>query len=524
MPPTASIPVTLAAAAPIAAIVLLMIWRQWSAAKAGGLGLVIAMVVAFWTFGFGRTVYSSLGPFAALVGVVAEAAWVAATILWIIFPALCIHHLQLTSGALDVLRRFMGRLSTDPRIVVLLVAWFFSLFIEGAAGFGTTVALAAPFLVTVGFKPTEAVTAALVGHVVGVSFGAVGTPIVPQMAATGADALDLARVNALYHMILGGYLLLMMMAVTMRSLRQRDPQARMPLGWIALAALFFLMPYAAIAWCIGPELPSIGGAVVGGLAFVALVRSRRSDRADEEVQYERMTVIIRAAAPYVVLIALILITRLIVPLRAALNGYAWDWQLLDYFKGNLRPLYHPGTMLMLAFLAGGFWQRVGRRETGNAMVKAALQLRSVTLALLAMLTLSRLMVHATMIDTLAVAAAAMAGPIWPLAAPYVGVLGTFVTGSATASNILFCDFQQATATNLKLPTLVLTGAQGFGAAVGNMICPHNIIAGGATVGIAGQEGVILRRTLLPCLIYTLLGGVLALILARAGVFAETPGI
>jgi len=496
-----------------------MIWRQWSAARAGGVGLVIAMVVAFWMFGFGQTVYSALGPGSAFVGVVAEAAWVAATILWIIFPALCIHHLQLTSGALDVLRRFMGRLSTDPRIVVLLVGWFFSLFIEGAAGFGTTVALAAPFLVTVGFKPVEAVTAAMIGHVVGVSFGAVGTPIVPQMAATGAQALDLSRVNAIYHVILGGGLLLMMMTVTMQSLRQRDPQARIPMGWIALAALFFLLPYFAIAWWVGPELPSIGGAVLGGLAFVALVRSRRSNTDPDEAQHESMVLIIRAGAPYMVLIALILITRLIVPLRAALNSHEWDWQLLDHFKGSFRPLYHPGTMLMLAFLAGACWQRVAMREIGSAMIKAARQLRTVALALLAMLTLSRLMVHATMIDTLAITTAAMTGPIWPLAAPFVGVLGTFVTGSATASNILFCDFQNATATNLKLPTLVLTGAQGFGAAVGNMICPHNIIAGGATVGIAGQEGVILRRTLWPCLIYTMLGGLLALLLSLFGFFA-----
>ncbi len=167
MPSTTTIPATLAAAAPIAAIVLLMIWRQWSAARAGGVGLVIALVVAFWLFGFGQTVYASLGPGSALTGVVAEATWVAATILWIIFPALCIHHLQLTGGALDVRRRFMGRLSTDLRIVVLLVALFFALlFIEGAAGFGTTVALDAPFLVTVGFKPVEAVTAAMIGHVV----------------------------------------------------------------------------------------------------------------------------------------------------------------------------------------------------------------------------------------------------------------------------------------------------------------------------------------------------------------------
>ena len=91
--------------------------------------------------------------------------------------------------------------------------------------------------------------------------------------------------------------------------------------------------------------------------------------------------------------------------------------------------------------------------------------------------------------------------------PLVGVLGTFVTGSATASNILFTDFQEATARELRLPVLPLVGGQGFGAAVGNIICPHNIIAGGATVGIAGREGEVLRGTAPACAVYVGLGGV-----------------
>jgi lactate permease len=119
-----------------------------------------------------------------------------------------------------------------------------------------------------------------------------------------------------------------------------------------------------------------------------------------------------------------------------------------------------------------------------------------------------------MIDSLAAAAANTLRDVWPVCAPAVGALGTFVTGSATASNILLSDFQQATAQHLLLPVLPLIGAQGFGAAVGNMICPHNIIAGGATVGVSGQEGEILRRTLGVCALYTLLGGLIALWIVR----------
>lgn len=135
-----------------------------------------------------------------------------------------------------------------------------------------------------------------------------------------------------------------------------------------------------------------------------------------------------------------------------------------------------------------------------------------------MLGVSRVLLHAGMIDALAEAAAGAAGGVWPLLAPFVGILGTFVTGSATASNVLFADFQQATADQLGLSVLVILGAQGIGAAIGNIVAPHNFIAGSATVGLSGQEGAVLRRTLVPALVYGTLSGLLALLLSALGAY------
>jgi lactate permease len=177
----------------------------------------------------------------------------------------------------------------------------------------------------------------------------------------------------------------------------------------------------------------------------------------------------------------------------------------------MQPLYHPGTILLLGFVAGALLQRASPRTIADAVGDATLRLVPVAVALLAMLLLSRLMVHAGMTEVLAAAAAAGTGSAWPALAPFVGVLGTFVTGSATASNILFTDFQRETALALGLPVLGVVGVQGFGAAVGNMICPHNVVAAGATVGLEGREGEILRRTLWVALVYAGLGGLLALL-------------
>lgn len=214
------------------------------------------------------------------------------------------------------------------------------------------------------------------------------------------------------------------------------------------------------------------------------------------------------------LVGLVLLTRLTPALRGLLQEVAVGWELFGRFSGSVRPLYHPGSMLLLGFVAGALVQRAAPGDVVRAVAEASRRLAPVAVALVAMLMLSRLMVHAGMTQALAAAAAGSAGEAWPALAPFVGVLGTFVTGSATASNILFTDFQQETALAVGLPVAGVVGVQGFGAAVGNLICPHNVVAAGATVGLAGREGEILRRTLPVTLIYATLGGLLALLLVR----------
>jgi lactate permease len=514
----------LGAAAPLLVVVGLMLGARWSAARAGLVGLAVALASAWLAFGLGTRVLPTLGPAGAAGGALLEAVFLAATILWIVFPALAIHELQLRTGSVDVLRLAMGRLSGDPRIVALLVAWFFVLFVEGAAGFGTSVALAAPFLVSAGFKRVEAVAIALVGHAVGVSFGAVGTPILPQIAVTPYTGLELAAATAAYHAIAGAAMPLAAMLMVVRAFP--DVRGRGIWGWTLFAAAAFLVPSTLIATFVGPELPTLVGSPAGGLAFVAALAwmRRRTHAADGGVRASAAPDhaaagagdaraigprgLLRAAAPYLALIALVLATRLVPGAREALSSLAWAWRW-GPFAGEFAPLYHPGTMLALGFVAGALIQSPRRRDVAGALGRAAAQLRPVAVALVAMLALSRLMVHAGMIEELALLAATTAGAAWPLFAPFVGVLGTFVTGSATASNVLFSDFQLATARTLGLDPLPLLGAQGFGAAVGNIVCPHNIVAAAATVQLSGQEGAVLRRTIGVALGYALLGGLLA---------------
>lgn len=495
----------LLAAVPIGLVVLTMIVLRWRAASAGLLGLGAALVIAVAGFGLGTRVHAGLGPTGATAGAMLEALFIAGSILWIVFWALCVHEMQARSGAFETIKQGLTRLTEDPRLLVLLVAWFFALFMEGVAGFGTPVALAAPILVSLGFTPVQAVTLTLIGHVAGVSFGAIGTPVLPQIAATGLSGLELSRPAGLLHALLGGILVGFLLWFASTTARPRPSQW----AYGALAASLFFVPFLALAWFVGPELPTLGGAIAGGIVFAVAIRRPRT--ATERTRGPNGMALMRAALPYLVLVTLVLSTRLLAPLREVLTGVVWGWSLRDVFRGSVEPLYHPGTILLVGFVLGGLMQGRSVSELGGAVARTARRLVPVLIALVAVLGLSRLMVHAGMIQALADATAAT-GRAWPLFAPFIGVLGTFVTGSATSSNILFSEFQKATAVKLALPVAALEGAQNFGAAAGNMICPHNIIAGGATVGLAGREGEVLRATAVACLAYASAGGlVLALL-------------
>jgi len=496
---------TALAAAPVVLVLVLLVVVGWSASASGLVGAGVAAVIAVVVFDFGGS-QDTFGIPGGFLGVFAEAASITMSVVAIIGPALAIHHLQMKTGATERLQEALGRLSPDPRISALLVAWFFTLFLEGAAGFGTPVALAAPFLVAAGLKPLPALVAALVGHAAGVSFGALGTPVLVQSESSGIPESDLACATAVYHLALGWLLTAVVVVTVSRSIGT----GRMPWGRGVLAAVSFFVPYGLIACYVGAELPSLGGAIIGAVVFVVATR-RRGSGEDEKLTEEQAldgAPVLRAGAAYLTVLALVLLTRLVPALRSALAAVDLRWELFGEFSFESRPLLHPAVVLTAAIVVGAVAQGATRTDVLDALRDTGRQLLPVVVALLAMVTIAQTMSRSGMTGELAEAAAGT-GALWPLFAPAVGALGTLVTGSATASNILFTDLQQLTAENVGLPQVPLLGAQGFGAAAGNMFAPHNIVAGAAVVGLVGDEGRILRRTLPVALAYVVLGGVLA---------------
>lgn len=481
----------LLAGLPILVVLLAMAVLHWRAAFAGLAGLAAAGLVLAGAGGLEAGL---------ALGALFEGAGGTAGILWIILPALAIYELQARVGALGRIRAALTRISDDRSVQALLIAWFFGLFMEGAAGFGTPVALAAPLLAGLGFAPVRAVALALLGHAAGVSFGAVGTPALAQIGMLDLPPRALAGWTMALHA-----LPLAALSLAVMRLAHDGPLGRRQVGLALLAALCFLVPATALALLTGPELPTLGGALIGGAVFILIVR-QKGHAGGAGWQWADLM-------PYLLTLALILATRLVEPVRTSLSAIwlGWTW---GPYSGGIAPLFHPGTLLALGLVTAAL--ATGRGGAlGPAGIAALRRLVPVALALLVMLTLARLMLHGGLIETAAKAAAG-AGGVWPLLAPFVGALGTFVSGSATASNILFTEFQAATARALSLPLMQMTAIQGVGAAIGNAIAPHNIIAGTATIGLVARDGEVLGRTLAPVVLYLAVAGAVLMLVLRVG--------
>lgn len=489
----------LLAAMPLVLFVLLLVGLRTTAAAAGLWSAGLCLAIALTGFAYPFELLSVLGP-------LLEAGFTTASILWIILPALAIHEYQTRTGATGTVAAWLSSVSAQPQIAALLIAWFFALFLEGAAGFGTPVALAAPLLVALGFSPERSLAMALVGHAAGVSFGAVGTPVIPLLVAAPLDPRAISILILAPHAALGWLLAL----IVFRTARTEASEDRASWYWVPLAAALFFLPAAAIAWFLGPELPTLGGALFGLLLFV--LAARWSQRAAEGRDRVSLRVMAAAALPYLLVLFFVLVTRMVGPVAEALREIELTWRVQS-FGGSVAPLYHPGTMLMAALAAAAAMSSRSNREVFlPALVGAATRLPSVGMALMSVLLLARLMVHSDMIEVLSSLAAQAVGSYWPAISPFVGVLGSFVTGSATASNILFADLHVAVSAAEGLAPILPLAGQGFGAAIGNIIAPHNIIAGAATVGLVGREAAVLRRTMPICLIYAGLGGIVMLLI------------
>ncbi|WP_243546948.1 L-lactate permease [Pseudodesulfovibrio tunisiensis] len=542
----------LMALVPIALVLVLMVGLRWPATKAMPLAwIVTSLLAAFvWKMPMGFIAASTLSGFGSAINV-----------LIIVFGAILILYTLRESGAMETISAGFFDLSPDRRVQTIIIAFTFGAFIEGAAGFGTPAAIAAPLLLGLGFPAMAAVVVCLVANSFPVTFGAVGTPIwfglknlKPQVTAdiaNGVAGLDpagfkaflqhIAEWSTLLHAAMI-YILPLFTVCFLTGVFGRKKSWLEGLGvwkFSVFASTVFLIPYTFTAFAFGEEFP----AMLGGLVSLAcvifaakkgfLMPKENWDFAEQSSWSEdwvgtipsgsttlkpRMSQF-QAWLPYVLIAALLVLTRLeSLPFKGMLNSFALSWKhILGYETVNftMKPLYLPGVIpFTLVAIITAFLHRMEKPKVSKAWGDAFKALKNPTIAMLFAVAMVEIfkqsgnnpMDYQSMPLSMADASAAIVGNAWPAFASFVGALGSFITGSATVSNLLFGEFQYGVASSLGISHEIIVAIQSVGAAMGNMICVHNIVAASATVGLVGMEGLILRRTFPPLMLYGIVVG------------------
>ena len=539
--------------APILLAAVLLIGLRWPASRAmpvvflctAAIGLVI------WNMSFTRIVASTLQGLVITLG-----------LLWIIFGAILLLNTLKHSGGITAIRAGFTTISPDRRVQAIIIAWLFGCFIEGASGFGTPAAIAAPLLVAVGFPAMAAVLLGMLVQSTPVSFGAVGTPIIvgvnsgldtatlgQQLVAQGSSwPIFLQQITssvAITHAIVGTVMPLVMTLMLTRFFgKEKSWKAGFEVLPFALfAGLAFTLPYVATGVFLGPEFPSLLGGLLG-LAIVTtaarfnfLTPKSTWDFADAkdwpsewlgtvEMKLDDLTArpmsALRAWLPYVLVGAILVVSRVFPQVSAALKSVSIAFANILGEAGvgaSIEPLYLPGGILVAVVLITFFLHGMRVSELKAAVKESGSVLLSAGFVLLFTVPMVRILINSgvnagdlpSMPIAMARFVADSVGGIYPLLAPSVGELGAFIAGSNTVSNMMFSQFQFGVAQSLGISGAMIVAIQAVGAAAGNMVAIHNVVAASATVGLLGREGVTLRKTVWPTLYYVLATGTIGLI-------------
>lgn len=459
------------------------------------------------------------------------------TILYILFGALVLLNTLRQTGAVTRINDGFKKISADMRVQVIIVAFLFGSLIEGASGFGTPAMVTAPLMVALGFRPMIAVTTALISDSVAVSFGAVGTPVLVGLSTLkDADShffqTTAERITTLD--FLSGIFIPIILISTMIIFFGKNNKLKSIieiLPWVSLIGIVYVTASFAYAFLFGPEFVAILGSLTGLVVAVVtaskgwlLPKNEWKEGLDETYTVtttEQSMPLLTAWAPYLMVVALLLLTRTVPSIKYITThvlDFSWsnilgfssissDWQLL----------YSPGTILVLSAIFAILVQRKPFRDISRASIQSLNTIKTTGITLIATLAMVHVFINSginahdliSMPEYIAKNMATYLGPIWLYVAPFLGALGSFITGSATVSTLTFSPIQLNIANAIGADPYTILAAQIIGAAAGNMICVHNVVAVCAVVNMPGKEGSVIRKTLGPALLYCLLVGVSA---------------
>jgi len=478
--------------------------------------------VVVWVTAVGLAIFGAT-PGVLLVGV-GKGLWLGTWILIVIWPALLLYRLA-ARGGIESIGGWLARKLPRRGETLLLIAWIFPSFVQGVAGFGTPIAIAAPLLVAMGWSPIKAVALPLIGYHWSVTFGSMGASffmasLVGGLDVAGQSSLGFRAGALLAIQCLAAGTMVLLVDGGLRSLRS---------GSRLLVAAGIPMALGLVI--VASNAPAVASLSAGALGLIVVVLLAGSGGRDEvapddagdgelpedgigAVTTSRVT---RILSPYAILLLAALPISLIPALRgwsrglgqiapsfpATTTGTGWSNPAVAAYSPIL-PLGHPGAFLTSAVILGAIVYRMSGIWTpgmGRPMVRDwARSLPAASAPVLLLGCVATLMSDLGMISLLAENVAQAAGSAYPLVAPLVGGMGSFITGSTTASNALFAGLQSDVALRLGLEPFELLAAQTVGGNVGNAISPVILLVGATAVGAQARTGEILRVVLPAALV------------------------
>lgn len=520
----------LLALSPVLAVLILMLGFRWGGAKAGAAAWFVAVVVAVLRFGAGPR----------LIGYAqVKSILLSLDVLYVIWMALLLFHVADEAGAIRVIGERLPALTGDRMMQGLLLGWVFASFLQGMGGFGVPIAVVAPILVGLGFGPMQAVIMAAVGHGWAVTFGSLATSFIALMATTGLPGELLALNSAL---LLGVACFFSGAVVAYVGAGWRGLLRGLP-AVAVLSAVMGTVQYLLAThglWTLGATGASMAGlATMVGLCRLPMYRGDPAPAvaapqpvvaAPANPEPPRSLVV--GLSAYGVLIVLAFAVNLIPALDATFNAVrftlhfpaletALGWQTPAEPGGRISLFGHPGAILLYASLIAYFiYARAGYYRPGaigRILSRVAHGAVTSSLGIAAKVAMATVMAHAGMTFLLArgISENVTAG-VYPAVAPFIGVLGAFMTGSATNSNVVFGALQQQTAGLLGVDVALILAAQAAGGALGSIFAPAKVIVGCSTVGLGGKEGHVIGRMIVLGLVPVAVVAALAWALAALG--------
>jgi lactate permease len=457
--------------------------------------------------------------------------------IFIIWGAILLFKTMEHTGAMDTVRAWLNSISPNPVAQLMIIGWAFAFLIEGASGFGTPAALAAPILIGLGFAPLPVACLALVMNSVPVTFGAVGTPTwfgLGQLNLPAEQLLDIGTKSAIIH----GAAALVIPVIAL-SFVVKWSEIKANIIFVYLSILSCVVPYVIIAH-FNYEFPSLVGGMIG-LVISAFLASKNIGLARIEGTVEKHEIkgLVKALFPIWGTVLVLILTRIpelglkglitastplfsaslgslgeftlstaLIAQLSGIFGTTASWKFAALYIPAFIPFFLISGISFLLFSSSGGTMRAAWSETYGRMIRPIQAL----LGALVMVSLMRAGGGDSLVIVIGQYFAEGFGASWTYVASYLGAIGAFFSGSNTVSNLIFAGIQKSIAETAGLNVNLILAMQSVGGAMGNMVCINNVVAVCSIVGILNKEGYIITRTVVPMIIYGIIAAVVGVII------------